>query len=1514
MTLPGGPADKLGNRYEQWWTVSELVRVLSGSADSLRIEPPGIEKAEFVVTVGSRSEYHQAKRSHPNGKWSFADLKRDGLLQAIGQQLTGNDNRFVFVSGSEARELSELCEDANSAESLAEFEGVFLAANKDRKKRFDDLLIDWDCNVPTALECLRRIDVQTIGEHQLEDKVLWGLRALFLADPNAVKEVLQGIVEDSVHCTITRKSLVESLARRGYKMRCLRNPEQASIVVQTATNAWYLNGVRGKLIQRTLVSRSATEELLSQLQDTSTESVITGRAGSGKTACVIEVVDSLRERDMPVLAFRLDRFLMTLTTTELGNRLGLEESPVLVLAAAAESAGRPGVLIIDQLDAVSTMSGRTSGAFDLVERLLFEARGMRMRATIHTIVVCRAFDWENDSSLRQLMPLDSQAQINVGEFEVAEVKKILSKASFNPALFHQRQLELLRLPQNLSLFLESGFDVSSTPDFGTAKDIFDEYWKKKRKSVTDRVVHSHDLWMDVMETLCDEMTSTQQLSVPKEKLDSFSIDYLDSLTSEGVLVFDGRRYGFGHESFFDYCFARIFCNRPQSVVSFLKASEQHLFRRAQVRQVLTYLRDADPDRYVTEFRGLLSDEVIRSHIKDLAFSLLADVTHPTKEEWTIWEEWTAPALNAIKDGTPNSGKLSAIAWRRFRSSSSWFTFADKRGEIRGWLASGNDRLVNEAVNYLINHQRHSPDRVVTLLKPYADSGGKWVARLGSIMAWSRHHKSRRSFDFFLELLDNGTLDQLHEPTAVGTAFWSMPHDLIEHCPEWVPEILAHWLRRRFNIMCTVGDDLHYTQFLGHDHSAAQIFIQSAESVPSVFVQHVLPVVLEISDSTVVGDMPPKGDTVWMYLRKIPDPSVKDACLLGLARALAALARENSTGLPDLIADLRQRDTHIANHLLLALYAGGAAHYANEATSLLCDEPWRFRCGFMDSTYWCAREMIQAVVPHCTAEHRERLETVILGYVSPYERTVDGYKGAGRSRFALLSAIPVELRSVRAKAHFRELQRKFGEPEGEPVENTGGFVESPIKKDAADKMTDDQWLHAIAKYRSYNPMDWHRSGDELKGGALELARVLEQRVKEDPKRFGLLSLRFPAGTNPLYLEHTLAGLKDATVPVDIKLKVCRKAFTDSPQECGKSITDVLGAIKDTLPSDSIEMLHWLATEHEDPATEGWREDAGGGGPYYNGDIHTNGINTTRGRAADAIRDLIITDSDYIERFRTTLEFMVKDSSVSVLSCVAGVLRAVSYHDIALGMSLFLSMVSSLSEGRLLATRHVRCFIRDNLNGCFADLRPIIERMLRSSAPEVCEVGAGLACIAALIHEERAFDLADEAIQGNARNRLGVAQVASANITAPEYRDWCEARLVDLFNDQDEDVRRKAASCFRQLRGKPLDRYENLIVAFSDSKAYQEDSSSILSTLEESLRPLPGATCMICEKFFDRFSDEAKDIRTGRSADTYTIPKLIFRMYQQHQNDDTWASRSLDLIDRLCLEEVHAAEREFEQFER
>ena len=173
MALPGGAAAKLGNRYEKWWTLSEFVRLLHGETDAICIEDPSVEKAEFVVTTGSGRELHQVKRSHPSGKWSLAALRTHGLLEVMGRQLVGNDDRFVFTSGSEARKLRDLCDAAKAAESAEEFELVFLAA-KERKEDFRTLLQDWDCDPATAMNVLARIDVRTIDEPGLESTVPMG--------------------------------------------------------------------------------------------------------------------------------------------------------------------------------------------------------------------------------------------------------------------------------------------------------------------------------------------------------------------------------------------------------------------------------------------------------------------------------------------------------------------------------------------------------------------------------------------------------------------------------------------------------------------------------------------------------------------------------------------------------------------------------------------------------------------------------------------------------------------------------------------------------------------------------------------------------------------------------------------------------------------------------------------------------------------------------------------------------------------------------------------------------------------------------------------------------------------------------------------------------------------------------------------------------------------------------------------------------------------------------------------
>jgi hypothetical protein len=51
VSLLGGSANKLGNRYELWWTVVQVQNLLLGQWESIRLEVPGSDKIEFELAL-----------------------------------------------------------------------------------------------------------------------------------------------------------------------------------------------------------------------------------------------------------------------------------------------------------------------------------------------------------------------------------------------------------------------------------------------------------------------------------------------------------------------------------------------------------------------------------------------------------------------------------------------------------------------------------------------------------------------------------------------------------------------------------------------------------------------------------------------------------------------------------------------------------------------------------------------------------------------------------------------------------------------------------------------------------------------------------------------------------------------------------------------------------------------------------------------------------------------------------------------------------------------------------------------------------------------------------------------------------------------------------------------------------------------------------------------------------------------------------------------------------------------
>lgn len=436
-------------------------------------------------------------------------------------------------------------------------------------------------------------------------------------------------------------------------------------------------------------------------------------------------------------------------------------------------------------------------------------------------------------------------------------------------------------------------------------------------------------------------------------------------------------------------------------------------------------------------------------------------------------------------------------------------------------------------------------------------------------------------------------------------------------------------------------------------------------------------------------------------------------------------------------------------------------------------------------------------------------------------------------------------------------------------------------------------------------------DFLKGGAHELSGVLEAEVKKEPDRFAKLALRLPANTNPSYFDAVLRGVADASVETETLLELCRKCHSVPDRPCGRWLCDAIGkAAGRKLPTELLEMVSWYATEHPDPEEELWRVNSASGTPYYGGDPFLFGMNSTRGRAALALGDLISGDKARVPILQETLERIVEDPSVAVRSCAAQTLIAVLIHDRDLAVRLFIPLCDG--DAALLGTQRVERFLQYATWTHFPELEFPVKRMIDSTDADTVVAGARIACLAALEVEE-ATSLANTCLEGDKSSRTSASQVYAANLATARYREVCEDGLMALFDDESEEVRREAARCFFWLKDDELGDYRELVESFVGSRAFDTEHWQLLDALERTTSKLPDSACQVCERFLDVAGTDAANIQLSSFGHADTAVQVLARAYNQN-GDPAVLNRCLNIFDRMAELGIYQVSRALEQYER
>lgn len=1458
-SLPGGAASKLGDRYEGWWTLVRLADVLKGKASTLRLEPPALEGAgiEFWIDEAGVRWCEQAKDAQHT--WTLNRLITEGVLPSVvGHLSDGHSVRFVLSTS--AAELEALVSRARAARSLTEYREILTG---EQLPGFERLARTWGVAETEAWNYLRRVWVEPCPVDYLRRLVQLTYELLLQGDPETTVNELRGWLDDLLHQILTAPMLWDRLRRKGYARRLLVG-DRTTVDALAATVERHRRRVEAMRPAHGLVVQPFVARLLERLRAAEGRQVllVDGRAGMGKSTVAAEALQALRSEGWHAVTIRMDAVgADAQTAAAVGRTFDLMESPAVLLAGVA--AGSPAVLLIDQLDAVSTYSGRMSDSYEAVTELLDQTTAL---TNVKVVLVVRTADLTGDPRIRSLVDAPRVERLTVGELDPDDVRAAVEAGGSNPAGISDLTLRLLCTPLHLAVFSHLPPE-SRTFSYRTLPDLYEELTAQTRRDVERQIGHLD--WVGITGALARYMSDHERLDAPSSVLGSASPNEVAALHSCGILASERARVAFFHETYFDFLFATAFVAESRDLHDYLAESGQHLFRRAPARQVLEYLAVNDRNAFRATVVRLLTSDTIRRHLQEIVVAVLQQFDAGP-------DDWQALEPLAFGD-TAYSPRLTALL-----SLPAWFDAADSAVRWEALLADAN--TVDAAARQLIIAARERPGRVVELVRPYVGVSEAWRVRLRALTEWSLRPGM---VDLAVELVERGDLDDARGPIAVNSDFWSLLYGLKSDDPAAAARLIGAYLRRAYARAERDGsiDPFASNHLDAYSSSGgASTITEVAAAAPAEFVDHVLPFIRRVVDAAANLVRPDgrRASSRWSHRYIGEHQGIDDAIYGGVEEALRRLATLQPQETLALTQSLATSDAE--EFRLLACRTFAALGSGDEAVDWLLSDERNLRLGWADSPCWASRELIESATLHCSDQRLQSLAQRLVNYYPAWERGAEQRRAYGRSQYELLSAIAPARQSAEMARRLGELERKFNDaPPTPPQAVEADIVGPPIPSASANLLADDNWIRAIGRYRS-DETDW--SANRPVGGANELANLLGERAKVEPERFARLTLTLDTNTPAVYFDRVIDAVA-ASVSIELLTEVCCRAREIAGQGVGRSICYAIEKVGPAVNDTLLQLLEDCGND-DDPDREWARTPAGSSDYYYGGDLLMAGLNSTRGAAARAVARLLFAGPEHSARLTATIAKLATDPVLAVRAQAAEAIGALMNHRretaLSLANDLFteasLDLFEAATVGRLLTYALLRDPDRftPNLLRALAGRDSVAKR-------------AGSAWANAFAHDMlTAPSPLDVATLSSPARRGAAALFASAPSIAPE-------QLIQLLDDEDHTVRQAAALAMHKIDNLPVATAETLIAAFVTSASYGDHFEILFLALDKSTRLLPEAALPACESAVQIAGRDLGDIRTARAAASGHIINVVLRLYRQ--GDRPTRERCLDVIDGLSV---------------
>ncbi|MDR2920798.1 MAG: AAA family ATPase [Tannerella sp.] len=1084
--------------------------------------------------------------------------------------------------------------------------------------------------------------------------------------------------------------------------------------------------------------------------------ILTGNAGYGKSVILRDLFDKLQEEKIPVLGIKADRIVIH-NLEELNKELELGDT-IESIFKALSSNSQKFVLLIDQIDALSQSLSSDRSPLNTYHRLILKLSRI---SNIRIVISCRLYDLDYDPLLQEYKEAKT---FKTSALSVEEVVKVLETLKMQVPSNAVKLKEFLGVPLHLQLFCK----INSPEKFSettTLQTLYDEIWQ-------DFILQKpHSIRLDsiklqkLVEEIAHQMYDSQQLVVSQKLFEGKYKKELDYLSSEEIITMpEHGKIQFIHQSFFDYAYARTFIEKGEVISDSLQAQHQGLFIRSRVKQVFTYLRELDSQRYIQEFEKVLFGNN-RFHLKLLLINNLGFYSNPLIEEKRLIKE------KLIK----NDALFKLFIESAYTQE--WFKFLVKDINIAAYFEKGDkeyiDIIYSLCWKMLKTNAEDTIDFLTKLNNINFENKSKFI---GNLLSSVPKDKVNLSFSLFEQL--KSTWDTHNFYHYLKTAIQNYPDFVIQELREQVIDNLPHI------------DMTNKSDYIPGDYNSWQVYKELFEKHRDKAAVFFIELTQQIAAFPRLSDQENQKDslfTSWAYVFFVPfkgdhlyfHQKMYDM-VLGYLDDLFGSDFEKAKAI---ILPLLKSDYGIVVNIPVYFMCKYPEQFKNESFEML--STGRFYTTATDSLDYNIKELLRASYPLFSQEEQQLINKVIMGLKPEWEKDVYGEKGVsqygytriGRTAYQLISMIPDKLRKKYPEIDrfYKEKFRQYGELKNEAPQ---GVImrsgETSMSKSAYEHMNDAQWKESFKKHISDRHLDWDvptRTGH---------GRSFEDYVSLNPNKFIFLISDIIEDEEilPMYVIYGLQGLKKGNYnpqkTKELFVRFITKRFYNNrglnKEVLRYSVWFIAYFIEESVvDQDIIDFLTELVVNYEDEK-------------MLNDDPLQDGINRTRGAASLKLVQCY-KFPEYKEDIFSALEKMATHAAVNTRAAALYQLAYLNHLDIDRNRNLFLTLMSDYHPLLLKGPLH-------NLHPLVylihQDFSKLIDFFANAIAIEQShEMVSHILFIAWLNDYEKSKELLDKVLEKSDIARRTVVKAAFESI---EHGSKCEDKCWDMlhhFLDEDNE---------------------------------------------------------------------------------------------------------------------------------